>query len=350
MPIDLEMQSSTRLSADPRVGWAVVGLGYLSREWIGPALVRSDTSRLAAVVAGPGDDVEAWQRGHQSAERQVHELSSFDRMLEDPRVEVVCVVLPNALHAEFTVRALAAGKHVFCEKPMAVGSGECRRMMAAAEAAGRQLGVGYRCRLDARFRACVRAAAEREFGRLLLVEGGLGIEVGEPGQWRLRRDLAGGGAMMDVGIYLIQVARALAGEEPVEVHAMAHRADAGKFAEVEETVAWTMRFPSGVLASLTTSYAGTGPNYFRAQAERGHFGMDPAFSYCGNRAFCSRPGHFDGLGEADHFLTQIDAFAQTVRGGGIYPFGGGEGLRDLLVIEALYRSLREGRPVVPELP
>ena len=259
---------ATRVRAEEapgrKLGWALVGLGSLSTHQIAPALQRARFSRLSAVVTGTPAKAEAWKAKYGIPQGHVYRYDTFDRIIDNPDIDVVYIVLPNSMHEEFTVRAAKAGKHVFCEKPMANTAAECRRMIDAVRAAGRQLGIGYRCQLEAHHAACIRAAREQTLGKLKFIEAGFGFAIGDPAQWRLRRALAGGGALMDVGVYALQAARYLTGEEPVEVFAQETKTDPVKFAEVDETISWTMRFPSGVLASLMTTYAFGGANHFRA--------------------------------------------------------------------------------------
>lgn len=338
-------------AADPpprKLGWALVGLGSLSTHQIAPALAKSAHSRLAAIVTGTPAKAVEWQAKYQLPATHVYNYGNFDSIAANPDVDVVYIVLPNAMHEEFTVRAAKAGKHVFCEKPMANNAAECRRMIAAVKAAGKRLGVGYRCQFEPHHVECVRLAREKVLGPVRFIEGGFGFRIGDPKQWRLRRALAGGGALMDVGIYALQAARLLAGEEPVEVLAHEVKTDPVKFAEVDETVSWTMKFPSGVIASLMTTYGFGGANYFTAIADNGRFGMDPAYGYGGLRGWTSRDGLPLRFPEPDHFLTEMDAFSAALREGRPFAPSGEEGLRDLLVIDAIYRSIREGRAVVPE--
>jgi predicted dehydrogenase len=279
------------------------------------------------------------------AARHVYSYDDMDRLRDDPEIDAVCIVTPNGLHAEQTIRAALAGKHVLCEKPMANTSAECRAMIAACGDAGVRLAVGYRCRFEPHHLECLRLAREREFGALRLIEAGFGFRIGDPGQWRLRADLAGGGALMDVGIYALQTCRSLTGEEPDLISALETKTDPQKFAEVDESIVWQMRFPSGVTASCSTSYNANGINRFRAIAERGWFGLDPAYSYNGLAGTTSRgPLTYPQI---DQFAAEIDDFALCILEGRESIVSGEEGLRDLLSIEAIYESIRGGRAVVP---
>lgn len=328
-----------------KLGWALVGLGSLSTHQIAPALAKTRHARLAAIVTGTPSKAEAWKARHGLGDAQVYDYGSFDRIAEDPEVDVVYVVLPNGMHAEYTIRAAKAGKHVFCEKPMANTADECRRMIEACAAAGRRLGVGYRCQFEPHHREAMRFAREKVFGAVRHIDAGFGFRIGDPDQWRLRKDLAGGGALMDVGVYALQACRYLSGEEPVEVVAQETKTDPEKFREVDETITWSMKFPSGITANCVTTYAYGGMNRFEAFCADGRFGMDPAYSYGGLKGWTSRDEVPLAFPQVDHFAAEIDAFSRAILEGGEFGPDGEEGLRDLLVVEAIYRSIREGTEV-----
>lgn len=334
--------------AGKKLGWALVGLGSLSTNQIAPALAKTKHCKLSAIVTGTPAKAEAWKKQHGIPDSHVYNYETFDRIADNPDVDVIYIVLPNSMHEEFTIRAAKAGKHVFCEKPMANSAEECRRMIAAVKAARKQLGIGYRCQFEPHHRECIRLAREKVFGPLKFLEAGFGFQIGDPTQWRLRKKLAGGGALMDVGIYALQACRYLTGEEPVEIVAQETKTDPVKFAEVDETITWSMKFPSGVAASLMTTYGFNGKNFFSATCQRGRFGLDPAFNYDGIKGWTSRPDVKIEFPAVDHFQAEMDAFADAILSNKPFTPGGEEGLRDLLAIEAIYRSIREGKAVKVE--
>jgi predicted dehydrogenase len=336
--------------AGRKLGWALVGLGSLSEHQLAPALLKTKHSRLAAIVTGTPEKAGSWKSKYSIPDSHVYSYENFDRIAENPDVDVVFIVLPNSMHEEFTIRAAKAGKHVFCEKPMANTADECRRMIAAVKAAGKQLGVGYRCQFEPHHRECMRLAREKVFGPLKFIEAGFGFQIGDPAQWRLRKDLAGGGALMDVGVYALQACRYLTGEEPVEITAQETKTDPVKFAEVDETISWSMKFPSGVLASVMTTYAFNGANFFTAICQNGRFGMDPAYSYGGLKGWTSKPDVKIEFPATDHFEVEMDAFSKAILDNRPFAPAGEEGLKDLLAVEAIYRSIREGRSVKVEAP
>jgi predicted dehydrogenase len=329
--------------AGRKLGWALVGLGSLSTNQIAPALLKSRHSRLAAVVTGTPEKGVKWREKYGLAEDKVYSYENFDQIADDPDIDVVYIVLPNSMHHEFTLRAAKAGKHVFCEKPMANTAAECREMIAACEAAKRLLGIAYRCQFELHHLEAMRLAREQVFGPLRHIDAGFGFAIGNPDQWRLRRNLAGGGALMDVGVYALQACRYLSGEEPVEVVALETKTDPVKFAEVDETIAWSMRFPSGMTASCLTTYRFGGRDDFTVYAAKGRFGMKPAFSYGNLAGWTSDPKIPLSFPQTDHFASEMDAFSLAILGGKPFEPSGTDGLQDLLAIEAIYRSVASGR-------
>ncbi len=327
-----------------RVGFAVCGLGRLSEGQIAPAFAKSRYCRLAGLVTGTPAKGEAWMAKYGVPARSVYSYDDMHRMADNPDIDVVYVVTPNALHAEHAMHAAAAGKHVFCEKPLEVSVERCQRMIDACRDAGRLLGTAYRCRYDPHHLECIRLVREREFGAPLVIDAGFGIDVGPADQWRLRKSLAGGGALMDVGIYALQATRYLTGEEPVVVSALETKTDPVKFAEVDETMVWTARFPGGVVANCSTSYKAARIQHMRVTAERGWFGLDPAFFYGGNHGRRS-DGQEIRFPEIDLFAAEMDDFAQCILEGRPTKVPGEEGLQDVRILQAIYESARTGKAV-----
>ena len=262
------------------------------------------------------------------------------------------------MHAEYTIRALKAGKHVLCEKPMANSAADCEKMIAAAKAASKKLMVAYRCRYEPNNQLAIRRAQDSSEGpapaptpgqpaplgmgptRVIIAE--MGFNIGNPGQWRLKKAMAGGGSMMDIGIYGLNAARYLTGEEPTEVYAMLSTTPNDvRFAEVEENITFQLRFPSGILANCVSSY-GTSFNKFRVNKKLGAFELDPATPYTGLRMRVFRGNNVEdrSLPQRDHFQLEMDHFSECVQANKEPLTPGEEGLKDMRIIEAIYESAR----------
>jgi predicted dehydrogenase len=325
-----------------KIGYALVGLGGLSTNQIAPALQKTKHCRLAGIVSGTPSKIKAWQDKYQIPSRNCYSYETYDQIANNPEIDVVYIVLPNGMHAEYTIRGARAGKHVLCEKPMANTASDCVAMIQACREADRQLAVGYRCQFEPHHQACMNLAREKTFGELKMIDAGFGFKIGDPNQWRLKGDLAGGGALMDVGIYALQACRYLTGEEPMAITAQESKTDPVKFAEVDESIVWNMQFPSGVLAYCSTTYAFGGINRFHAHCDKGWFSLDPAYSYGGIKGRTSK-GEIIEKVEIDQFAAEMDDFAACVLEGRLSRVSGEEGLKDLKVIEAIYTSIRTGK-------
>ena len=337
--------SNVRAAAPGRkLGFALVGLGSLSTHQIAPAFQNTQYCRLAGIVTGTPAKAERWKAQYNIPDQNIYNYQTMDRLADNPDIDVVYVVTPNALHAEHTIKAAKAGKHVLCEKPMEVSSAKCQQMIDACQQAGRQLAIGYRLHFEPNNLECVRLARERAFGSLQMIQAGFGFKIGDPSQWRLRKALAGGGPLMDVGIYALQATRYLTGEEPVEVSAMATTTDQVKFAEVEESLIWQARFPSGIMANCSTTYAFGDMRGYRAYAENGWFGLDPAYEYDGQQGTRS-DGQAIALPHVDQFALQMDDFAQCILKNQPTRVPGEEGLRDIKIMMAIYEAARTGKRV-----
>jgi predicted dehydrogenase len=329
-------------AASPKLGFALCGLGNLSTNQIAPALAKTSNCRLAGIITGTPAKAVKWQAQYNIPQRNVYSYDTMHRIADNPDIDVVYVVTPNALHLDNALVAAKAGKHVFCEKPMEISAERCQQMIDAVKAANRVLGIGYRCRFEPHHLECVRLAREKEFGAVKVIDAHFGFNI-EPGVWRLKRALSGGGPLMDVGIYALQATRYLSGEEPVWVSATTTRGDA-RFAEVEESVAWEARFPGGAISHCSSSYAAAGIGYFRVMAERGWFGLDPAFNYGGLRGTRSDGRDIDPPA-TDQFAVEMDDFARCIIEKTPTRVPGEEGLRDVKIMTAIYESARTGKPI-----
>lgn len=323
------------------LGVALVGLGNYATNQLLPALRQTKHCHLAGIVTGTPAKAARWQKEEGVRPENSYTYETYDGLAEDKAIDVVYVVLPNSMHAEYTIRALKAGKHVICEKPMALSVKECDSMIAAAKQAGKTLNIGYRLHYDPFHQEAKRLGQEGVLGKVKLFEGGFGFRAGDPTQWRLKKALAGGGAMMDVGIYVIQAARYVTGEEPVSVTAQEVKTDPVKFGEVDETILWQMKFPSGAVASCTTSYNAS-TDQLKVACEKGSFWVSPSYGYRHQAGGVGdKPMEFQHVNQQ---AVHMDAISRHIlHGEPLLNIGGDEGRRDMLVIEAIYRAVASGR-------
>ena len=334
------------LPQDQRVGFALVGLGRLTQGQLLPAFRVSKKAKLTGLVSG--DPAKAQKLAQENGVRteSIYDYKNFDRIRDNRDVQVVYVVLPNSMHAQFTERSARAGKHVLCEKPMEVSSMKCQQMIDACRKAKVKLMIAYRIQYEPMNRAMRRMVREKIFGPVTYIESDNGQRV-EKMEWRLSKALSGSGAVGDVGIYCINTIRFLLGEEPMEVFARTFRPSGDpRFKEVDATIIWQMRFASGVLANCMCSFDTYDTKSYRAVAERGTFGMDPSFPYHGLKMF-AKPEQppLPRIAESDQFAKELDHMANCVINGRQPYTPGEEGLQDQRIIEAIFESARTTRAV-----
>jgi glucose-fructose oxidoreductase len=330
-----------------KLGWAIVGLGSLSINQILPAFARCEASKVTALVSGSPEKAQKLAARYGVPEKNIYSYANYDAIRDNPDIDVVYVVLPNSMHAEYTIRAARAGKHVLCEKPMANTPADCRQMIDASQQAQRKLMVAYRVRYEPFNQALIKVVRDKEFGPLKVVVSDHGFNIGNPNQWRLKRAMAGGGSLMDIGIYSLNAARYVTGEDPVEVTAMEYTTpNDPRFAEVEETINFQLRFPSGVLANCSSSY-GAPSNRIRVVGTDGWAELDPATSYSGLRM---RAGTYTKVEErmhpvVDHFAREMDHLSRCAIDNTEPLTPGEEGLKDLTVMMAIYEAARSAKTI-----
>jgi predicted dehydrogenase len=331
-----------------KLGWAIVGLGNLAIHEILPAFAKCEKSRVTVLVSGHPDKANKLALRYGVNPKNIYNYQNYDHIKDNPEVDVIYIVLPNGMHAEYTVRGLAAGKHVLTEKPMANTPAECQQMIDAARSAVRKLMVAYRCRYEPYNQEAIRMARSRELGPTKVILADHGFNIGDPTQWRLKKDLSGGGSLMDIGIYSLQAARYLSGEEPSAVSAVMYNTpDDSRFREVEETINFQLRFPSGVLANCSSSYGYSGQNRYRFVGTEGWLELEPATSYRGLRMRVHRGNVTEEreLPARDHFALEMDHMSECVMENKDPLTPGEEGLRDLKIMMAIYEAARTEKTV-----
>lgn len=331
-----------------KLGWAIVGLGSLAINQILPAFAKCEKSKVVAFVSGHPDKAHKLALRYGVSPKNIYNYQNYDSIKDNPDVDVIYIVLPNGMHAEYTVRGLQAGKHVLCEKPMANTPAECQQMIDAGRKTDRKLMVAYRCRYEPYNREAIRIARSQELGPTQMILADAGFPIGDPTQWRLHKQLSGGGSMMDIGIYALNASRYLTGEEPTEVNAMIYSTPGDpRFKEVEEHVTFQLRFPSGILANCSSSYGYFQQSHYRVMGTQGRLIVDPATWYDGLRMYIERGNTIESrnLPVVDHFTSEMDHFSDCVMQNKEPLTPGEEGLRDITIIQAVYEAARSGRTV-----
>jgi predicted dehydrogenase len=304
-----------------------------------------------ALVSGNRDKALQVADRYGVDQKNIYDYQNFDRIADNDAIDIVYIVLPNALHAEYTVRAFKAGKHVLCEKPMAVSAAECETMIRAGREANRKLMIAYRAQYEPYNMEAIRMAREGELGKIRLVTSDHGriLDPKVPAdQWRMVKALAGGGSLYDIGIYSLQAARYITGEEPVEVtaHITSDTSDP-RFKEIEDLVAFQLRFPSGTLANLTASYSTSPVKRIQVFGSKASLVLDPATEYERHQMMgkTEKEERRVQIPEGNQFAAEMDHLSKPVMENREPKTPGEEGLRDICIMQAVYQSAQQGRPV-----
>jgi predicted dehydrogenase len=337
-------------SGERKVGYCVIGLGVIADHFM-RGVQGSSTSKITGLVSGHRDKAERIAAQYGVPKSSIYSYEGMDKMRDNKTIDAVYVALPNSMHAEYTIRSAKAGKHVLCEKPMSTTVSEAEAMIAACKAAQVQLMIAYRLHYEPLHLKAVKLIKDGALGRVETINGAFGFDAA-PGAWRLNKTLAGGGSLFDVGIYVLNASRYLTGEEPVKFTAVTSTVDQdGRFSSMEENISWTTKFPSGTVATGSSTYGTQMPGYFKVFASKGWLEMAPAFNYDGMKLRANFSSGEKGSPniqiddsnpEKDpmQFTREADHFSECVLKNQRPRSPGEEGLRDMKYIEQIYASVR----------
>ena len=351
LPGLMSFENNPLLSALPyqgeKLNIALCGLGRYANI-LAKGLQETEFCSLAGIITGTPEKEKIWQDKYQIPEENIYNYENFDEISKNKNIDLVYVVLPNGMHKEFTVRAAKAGKHVIVEKPMANTAAECKEMIDACHKAGVQLAVGYRLHYEPHHLEIQRLGQEKIFGPVRHIEATLGYNIkGMPADdWHFNKALSGGGVLMNLGVYCVQINRYVLGEEPVSVTAQLSPVTKPElFSEVEENISWQLNFPSGAVGTSTAA-SNCRADRFYAAAEQGFFELSPAMGY----------GPFKGRTSKQEFnfpvinqqATQMDGISREILKGNNLPshIAGEEGLKDMHIIEGIYKAAATGKKVM----
>ena len=331
-----------------RVGIAVVGIGQLTLGQILPAFAASKTVRLAGLVSGHPDKAQKIATDYGVDPKAVYTYDNFDSIKDNPDIQAVYIVLPNSMHKEFTIRAAAAGKHVLCEKPMANSPEDCQAMIDACNQAKVKLMIAYRIHFEPHNVKARQMVKDGRIGAPKVFSASLCQNMGDARQWRLNRDLAGGGVLMDLGIYALNGARFILDEEPTAVQALTYSTQGdARFMEVEEACHFILSFPSGAQAVCASSYGAHSTKGYSLAGETGQLILDPGMTYKGIQlklATAADETKYE-LGDKDQFALEMDHFSGCVKSGDTPATPGEEGLKDVSIMMKIYEAARTGQSV-----
>ncbi|TLP79170.1 Gfo/Idh/MocA family protein [Maribacter sp. ACAM166] len=324
---------------------AIMGLGSYGTR-VAEAMQSCSRAKLVGVISGTPSKIKKWQSKYDIPEKNCYNYDNFDAIKDNPDVDAVYIITPNGLHKDQTIRVAKAGKHVISEKPMGINALEGQEMVDACKAANVKLLIGYRMHFEPKTVAVIKMRKEGKFGETKFFQGQSGFTIGDPTQWRLNKELSGGGAMMDIGIYSINGARYMLGEEPIWVSAQETKTDPVKFKEgIDETIQFQMGFPSGAVANCLSTYSMNNLDRFYMTGSKGFVEMQPSTGY----------GPIEGRTHkgpltqphVTHQTLQMDGMAALIFDGvqPIVPVDGEEGVKDLKIIDAIFLAAKTGEKV-----
>jgi predicted dehydrogenase len=330
-----------------KIGYCVIGLGRIADHFM-RGTAQGSTSKITGLVSGHRDKAERIAAQYGVPTSSIYSYEDMDRIRDNKTIDAVYVALPNSMHAEYTIRSAKAGKHVFCEKPMCISVKEAEEMIAACKAANVKLMIAYRLHYEPTTLKAIKMVRDGTLGKIQVIDSANGFNIA-PGEWRTTKALAGGGPLMDVGIYSLNATRYLTGEEPDKFTAVVSTIDHdGRFETVEENTAWTMRFPSGILASCVTTYGAQMPGYYKVFGSKGWLEVE-SFGYQNLRLRASyttgpKGSPATNLDETNtepdpkQFEREVNHFSECIVQNKTPATPGEEGLRDMKHIQSIYRA------------
>lgn len=333
-------------SSDRKIGYCIIGIGRIADHYL-RAMALSSTAKVTGLVSGHRDKAEKTAAQYGVPTSSIYSYEEMDKIRDNKAIDAVIVCLPNSMHAEYTIRSAKAGKHVLCEKPMAISVAESESMIAACKAANVKLMIAYRLQYEPLTLKTIKLIRDGAIGKVHALSSANGFNIA-PNEWRSTHALAGGGPLMDVGIYCLNATRYLTGEEPAAFTAVATTDSSDpRFQGVEEDLAWTERFPSGAVASCATTYGASMSSYIKVYGSKGLLEFTN-FNYSGQRLTANYrtekgapPTIIDETTTASdpsHFVSELDHFSQCVIENGIPKTPGEEGLKDMRYIQSIYKA------------
>ncbi len=326
-----------------KLGVALVGLGYYSTDLLAPALQLTKYCSLMGVVTGSPEKGKKWQQRYNFPGKNIYNYQDFESIANNPDIDVIYIVLPPSMHAEYAVKAANAGKHVWCEKPMAITAAECRQMINACNKNKVRLSIGYRMQHEANTQKIIQFRKDKVYGDIINVAASAGYFESRTDHWKQKKAM-GGGSMYDMGVYPLNAARYSTGEEPIAVTAKQSTTRPQIYTEVDETMQFTLEFPSGAVANCETSF-GKNMNSLNVKCKKGGYKLEPFQAYSGVSGVTT-----DGIqlvaSPLNQQAKQMDDDALSIINNKPVLVPGEEGLKDIAVVEAIYRSVKENSRVM----
>jgi predicted dehydrogenase len=316
----------------------VLGTANIGRAAVNPAIQASSNATLVAIASRDEDRARAFAKAHAIPKA----YGSYEALLDDEGVDAVYIPLPNSMHREWTIRAAEAGKHILCEKPLALDASECQEMDAAAQEAGVKLLEAFMYRFHPRTQRVIEMVRRGDIGELKAIRSAFTFRLRSSDNIRLAPEL-GGGALMDVGCYCVNVSRTIAGEEPEAVHAIAQWTDRG----VDDFLAGMLRVPSGAVAHFDCALTMERCESYEVAGTEGYLQV-PASFLPGkddveiHEVRGSQDSRSHTIGGDDEYRSMIEHFSDCILNDHEPRYPASEAAANMRVIGALYRSARAG--------
>jgi predicted dehydrogenase len=326
-----------------KIGFGVVGLGSIAQGSVLPCFAHCKKARLVALV---GRDKQTAARLARKFNVSAHYHSDeYAACLANPEISAVYIATPNGEHETLTIQAADAGKHVLCEKPLAATVEQSARMVEACRRNGVKLMTAYRKYFEPSARYLKQLIQKGHLGRIDVIHTAFS-ELHLPGislPWLLDANLAGGGPLMDLGVYCVNTTRWLVEEDPVEVTAQTWVHDAVRFGNVEEGISFRLHFPSGLIVQGSSSYGAVMSSLIFVQGTKGWASLTPAFPFDEDRRLTGKIGKrwFERKFKVtDEFAPEVDAFASAIQNQRAVEGDGVQGHRDMIILHAIYEAAR----------
>lgn len=322
-----------------KLGVALVGLGYYSTDLLAPALELTEHCELRGIVTGSPEKIPVWQKQYRIKDKNVYNYENMHKVADNDEIDVIYIVLPTGLHAKYAIKAAEAGKHVWCEKPMARTVSECRQIIDACNKNKRKLSIGYRMQHETNTQIIMEWAKTQPYGKIKNVVSEAGYYGRTINPWKLEKEM-GGGAIYDMGVYSINAARYATGLEPIAVSATQSTTRPEIFDEVDETTNFELEFPGGIVADGKTSF-GQNLNNLEVNCKDGWYYLRPMQSYMGVKGMTSDGQVLEPM-RKNQQAKQMDEDALAIIRDTPVIVPGEEGLKDIAIVQKINESAKLG--------
>ena len=323
-----------------KLGIALVGLGSYSEGQLAPALQQTQHIELRGIVTGSPEKIPIWKKKYNIKDKNVYSYNTMHEVANNPDIDVLYIVTPTFLHAKYAIIAAEAGKHVFCEKPMAMTVKECQAIIDSCKSNKVKLAIGYRMQHEKNTKTIMTWASTKPYGSIEKVTSKSGFRIGDWGAWRLD-GAKGGGAIYDMGVYPINAIRYGSGLEPISVTARHENSRPELFSNgANEVTYFDLEFPNGIKGDGMVTYANS-ENMLRVDAADGHYQLSPFQSYTGVVGTAS-DGKILTDCNCNQQAIQMDDDALSILNDSPMMVPGEEGLKDIRIVEAVLESAANG--------